>query len=493
MVTIRDNDTIAAKDLVLPAILCAATFFTGLVLAIVLGLRGTTILKVYYQGALFPAAVALMLWCVIPFWRAPEYRAYAPSKAARMMLAKRWPLLIFPLLLPAEAAAAGRAAFTQLAAGTVPSRYETDWVIRDGQLRHLAFVTTGLPDRTGRVAHLVTAGIDLTEQRRTQHLMVAVLAATTEQALIATDRHGRIIVFNAGAERMLGHTAEQALGRDVAELLHQPDELARRADALGVPVESVVAFRAQNGIAHTQHWDYRRRDGSTVPVALSVTALRHPTGELQGYLGVAVDVTDQQQREQQLHQAAEHATYQAAHDPLTGLPNRAVLIDRLTHTLAEQRRHHQPTGGLLYLDVDGLKTINDVHGHGAGDALLVAVARRLTAACREGDLCARLGGDEFAVLLEDVHEAAELDNASDRIRQHMAEPLPLDPDAVVIPSASIGGTLLRSTDTPEAALARADRHMYTHKPAHPSQGLRADPRPEDLRSPSTPIDQALDP
>lgn len=370
------------------------------------------------------------------------------------------------LLLPAEATAAGRAAFARLAAGTVPARYETDWVTRDGQLRHLAFVTTALPDRTGRVAHLVGAGIDLTEQRRTQQLMEAVLAATTEQALIATDRHGRITVFNAGAERMLGHTAEQALGRDVAGLLHQPDELARRSDALGVPVDSVVAFRAQNGTADTQHWTYRRQDGSTLTVALSLTALPHQAGELQGYLGVAVDVTDQQQREQQLHQAAEQAAHRAAHDPLTGLPNRAVLIDRLQHTLAAQRRQSQHTGGLLYLDVDGLKAVNDTHGHAAGDALLVAVARRLAAACREGDLCARLSGDEFAVLLEDVHDPAELDDASNRIQQHLAEPLPLATGAVTVPTASIGGTLLRSNDTPEAALARADRNMYTHKPAH---------------------------
>jgi diguanylate cyclase (GGDEF)-like protein/PAS domain S-box-containing protein len=305
--------------------------------------------------------------------------------------------------------------------------------------------------------------------------MEAVLAATTEQALIATDRHGRIIVFNAGAERMLGYTAEQALGRDVAGLLHQPDELARRADTLGVPVDSVVAFRAQNGTADTQHWTYRRHDGSALTVALSVTALRHPAGELQGYLGVAVDVTAQQQREQQLHQAAEHAAYRAAHDPLTGLPNRVVLIDRLQHTLATQRRQSQPAGGLLYLDVDGLKTINDLHGHAAGDALLVGVARRLAAACREGDLCARLGGDEFAVLLENVHDAAELDTASDRIRQHLAEPLPLDADADAVPTASIGGTLLRSTDTPEAALARADRHMYTHKTAHRTRRPQTDP------------------
>ncbi len=187
---------------------------------------------------------------------------------------------LMDLLLPTDEAGSAVDVLAHLAVRASSARHETeDWVTRDGVRRRLAFVITSLPDDAGRIAHLVWAGVDVTEQRRTQQLMEAVLHATTEQAVIATDRQGRITVFNAGAERMLGHTAEQALGRDVALLLHDPDELRRRAEALGVPVESVVGFRAQNGGADTQRWTYRRRDGSTLTVALSITALRRPHGE----------------------------------------------------------------------------------------------------------------------------------------------------------------------------------------------------------------------
>ena len=308
--------------------------------------------------------------------------------------------------------------------------------------------------------------VDLTEQWRAEQLMEAVLAATTEQALIATDRSGRITLFNAGAERMLGHPAEQALGRDVAALLHDPDELAARAEALGVPVESVVAFRAQREGADTQHWTYRRRDGSTLTVALSVTVLRHPQGAMEGYLGVAVDLTGQQQREQQLSAAAEQARHRAAHDPLTGLPHRAVLADRLQQALAAHHRSGR-VSGLLYLDVDQLKTVNDTHGHAAGDALLVEVGRRLVQVGRDVDLCARLGGDEFAVLLDDVRGRAELDTVIGRIQERLRAPLPLASGAVLRPAASIGGTLTRPDDTPEQVLGRADADMYRRKAGQP--------------------------
>jgi len=155
--------------------------------------------------------------------------------------------------------------------------------------------------------------------------------------------------------------------------------------------------------------------------------------------------------------------HRAAHDPLTGLPNRTVLMDRLDRALTAQRRH-QRLSGLLYLDVDRLKAVNDVHGHAAGDALLVEVGRRLAAASREGDLCARLGGDEFAVLLEDLRDAAELETVSDRIQQHLAEPLQLATGALSSAAASTGSTLTLTTDTaPDTVLARADRAMYLLK------------------------------
>ena len=371
--------------------------------------------------------------------------------------------LIGEVLLPRDERPAVRAMFTQLLAdGSVPASHENDWLTRDGRRRRLLFVNTVLRDRHSRITHVVATGIDVTAERQAQQLSEAVLAATTQQALIAVNTEGQIILFNAGAQAILGYTPEQVLGRDVATLLHDPIELRDRAAALGVPVDSVVAAAAQAGGADTHSWTYRRSDGSTLTVTLSVTPLRSSTGQVQGYLGVAVDATAQQQREQQLQRAAEHAAHQAAHDPLTGLANRTVLVDRLRLALAALHRH-QRRSGLLFLDVDRLKTVNDTHGHAAGDVLLLAVADRLTAGLRSGDLSARLGGDEFAVLLEDLHDPAELDLAAGRIAEQIQQPLRLPNGITITPTASVGATLTHPHDTPHSVLARADTAMYATK------------------------------
>ncbi len=246
------------------------------------------------------------------------------------------------VLLPADEVPAASATLAQLAAGVVPDRFERDWLTRSGQRRRLAFVTTTLTDNRGALEYVVAAGVDVTVEREAQELVEAVLAATTEQAVIATDTQGRIIVFNAGAERMLGHQAADALGQDVIALLHDPVELQQRAQLLDVPVQSVVARLAQTGQAETRDWTYRRRDGTQLTVALSVTPLRHRSGALRGYLGVAVDVTAVREREQQLRREAEQLAHRATHDSLTGLANRSPLLDRLSQAAAARRRGPHP-------------------------------------------------------------------------------------------------------------------------------------------------------
>ncbi|MDP9434735.1 MAG: GGDEF domain-containing protein, partial [Actinomycetota bacterium] len=260
----------------------------------------------------------------------------------------------------------------------------------------------------------------------------------------------------------LGHQAADALGQDVVALLHDPGELQQRAQLLDVPVQSVVARLAQTGQAETRDWTYRRQDGTQLTVALSVTPLRHRSGALRGYLGVAVDVTAVREREQQLRRETEQLAHRASHDPLTGLANRSPLLDRLSQAAAAQRRHGR-LAGLLYLDVDGLKTVNDVHGHAAGDALLVAVAQRLASAAREGDLCARLGGDEFALLVEDLHDQAELDTVADRVHRLLADPVRLPAQGEITTAASIGTAVIDAADGPQTVLARADAAMYANK------------------------------
>jgi diguanylate cyclase (GGDEF)-like protein/PAS domain S-box-containing protein len=399
----------------------------------------------------------------------PEGRVRYFNKAAQELTgfseAEALGQSVWDFLIPPDQAAGTRLAYAEIVAGGSPHRYENDWMTRDGHRRRISFLNTFLRDDAGQVELVIGTGVDVTAERESQELLEAMLAATTEQSLIAIDLQRRITVFNTGAERMTGYAAGDAVGRDVTELLHDPDELRTRAgggsghDGFAVLLAAVADRGAETG-----DWMYHRRDGARLTVSLSVTPLRVRGGAPGGYLCVAVDVTEARRRERELDAAAVDAAHRAAHDELTGLPNRAVLLDRLHRAVATHRRHHR-LAGLLYLDVDGLKAVNDAHGHAAGDVLLVEIAHRLTESLREGDLCARLGGDEFAVLAEDLHGPAELDRVSVRIQALLTgSPVTLPSGVTAAASASIGSTVTSDTDTDAAdVLERADAAMYRAK------------------------------
>ena len=156
----------------------------------------------------------------------------------------------------------------------------------------------------------------------------------------------------------------------------------------------------------------------------------------------------------------EEMTYQAQHDQLTGLPNRGLLLDRVEQALRISRRHARHIA-LLYCDLDGFKQVNDRFGHPAGDAVLVDVAKRLTACVRETDTVARLGGDEFAILLEDV-ASGEVDAACERIIEALRRGADVAGHQLML-GASIGVAIEQTGDSAEALLVNADMAMYAAK------------------------------
>jgi two-component system cell cycle response regulator len=149
----------------------------------------------------------------------------------------------------------------------------------------------------------------------------------------------------------------------------------------------------------------------------------------------------------------------ALHDPLTGLPNRLLLDDRLGHALTRRRTNGQVA--LLFIDLDGFKAVNDAHGHAAGDELLVQVAERLREGLRAGDTVARMGGDEFVVLCEDVADVEATIALADRIALRLADPYLLSAGRVEI-SAAVGVAVAGEEDAP-SLLRRADAAMYAAK------------------------------
>jgi diguanylate cyclase (GGDEF)-like protein len=160
----------------------------------------------------------------------------------------------------------------------------------------------------------------------------------------------------------------------------------------------------------------------------------------------------------------------ALHDPLTGLPNRLLLDDRLGHALTRRRTNGQVV--LLFIDLDGFKAVNDAHGHAVGDEVLVLVADRLREGLRAGDTVARLGGDEFVVLCEDVMDIDATVALADRIAMRLAEPYAVSAGRVDI-SAAVGVAVAGEEDAP-SLLRRADAAMYAAKRSGGSAWRMAD-------------------
>lgn len=260
---------------------------------------------------------------------------------------------------------------------------------------------------------------------------------------------GRIGSFNAAAEAMFGWTADEILGQPVAVIvtpeLHGP--LTQFLERYQVVGEEAAQRREveTTGV---------RRDGTMFPMVVSTSAIS-VEGAPPNISGIIRDLSDQKRFEAQL-------SHQVLHDPLTGLPNRVMLTDRLEQALARVRRR-EGMFAVLFVDLDRFKTVNDTLGHTVGDQLLVEAATRIQRAVRETDTVARLGGDEFVVLCEDiqgVHQSAEF---AKRIIASLQQPFRFGSDESHV-SASIGMALSADgTEDAEVILSNADIAMYRAK------------------------------
>ena len=256
--------------------------------------------------------------------------------------------------------------------------------------------------------------------------------------LLATlDGAGRFTDVNPAAARILGWSRAELLGTRAADLLH-PDDRERtlalnegNADTMPDVVEFENRYRCKDGGYRWLQWNARLQSGT--------------------WFAVARDVTDRRQLEER-----------ALRDPLTTLPNRTALIERLVVALRRLERHPGLVA-VLFVDLDHFKSINDGHGHEVGDRFLSAVAERLLDTVRAMDAVARFGGDEFVILLEDVARVPDATEVAARVVAALAQPILVDGERLVV-GASVGVTLSASaSDRPEALLREADIAMYLAK------------------------------
>ena len=247
------------------------------------------------------------------------------------------------------------------------------------------------------ITHLKLTELSLIKSKELQSSIIA----SASYSIIATDQQGTIIAMNKASERMLWYSADELVGKYTPEILHDKDEVVIRAKELSEelsrdiqPGFEVFVAKVKAQISEDHEWTYIRKDGSRLPVNLSVSQLQDEVGSVTGYLGVAHDISERKRAE-------EYIKHIALHDVLTGLPNRALFDDRVKVAI-ERAKRNQTQFAIALLDVDHFKRINDSLGHHVGDVLLQDVAQRISHAIRPSDTVARMGGDEFAFLLVDI-------------------------------------------------------------------------------------------
>ena len=271
-------------------------------------------------------------------------------------------------------------------------------------------------------------------------------------AVMATDLDGAVTFMNQQAETLTGWSLADARARPLGEVLR----LVQAADH--APVGDLVArVLAENMVIELgPNTLLLARDGSELPVENSAAPIRDQAGSVSGFVIVFRDITARKQAEEQLR-------YSAVHDPLTGLANRALLMDRLEHAFEHARRHSEHQFAVLYLDLDGFKAINDSLGHLTGDQVLVGVARRLEASLRAEDTVARVGGDEFVILLESILDLRGAAHVTARIQQNMAAPMNVEGREVTVGISA--GIAMHGPDDQQAAdiLRDADAALYRAK------------------------------
>ncbi|MDD5298602.1 MAG: PAS domain S-box protein [Rhodocyclaceae bacterium] len=347
-----------------------------------------------------------------------------------------------------------RKVLAEIANGVALKHYQTVRRRKDGSLIDISVTISPLRDAMGKIVGASKVARDITEQKRAeQELRIAATAFEAQEGMIIADANNIILRVNRAFTRSTGYASEEAVGRHVRLL-----KSGRHDAAFYAEMWKTVR---REGSWQGEIWN-RRKNGEVYPEWLTITAVKNRDGEITHYVGTHTDITSRKAAEDEIK-------HLAFYDPLTRLPNRRLLMDRLHQALATSSRTGRE-GALLFIDLDNFKTLNDSLGHDMGDLLLQEVALRLSACVREGDTVSRLGGDEFVVVLEVLSETsqearAQAEGVGSKMLAAIGQPYMLAGHEFHS-TPSIGITLFgRRERSPVELLKEADLAMYRAKAA----------------------------
>jgi diguanylate cyclase (GGDEF)-like protein/PAS domain S-box-containing protein len=269
----------------------------------------------------------------------------------------------------------------------------------------------------------------------------------TQEAIVVTDLKGTILTANPAFTHVTEYSIDELVGCNM-NILHS----GRQNRAF---YQQMWANLRANGTWQGAIWN-RRKSGDIYPEWLTISAVTDPSGGHTQYVGISLDISRAQHVETQME-------HMAHHDALTDLPNRLLLQSRFQHTL-ERAKRDETKCAILYMDLDGFKSVNDTLGHAAGDELLKAAAKRMRGRIREIDTLARLGGDEFVVVMESLDDVQGAINVAQQIIDELSCPFFLIDDRTIKIGCSVGIALFpMHGDTCETLMNHADAALYQVK------------------------------
>ena len=360
-------------------------------------------------------------------------------------------------LVPEEDRSRVRSAIGSVIEGPASS-YRVEHRVRTASGTPLWIVSEGrvvARDAAGRALRMIGTNRDITDRIRDAEALRASEGrfrgafenTAIGMAIVGLD--GRWLMVNPALCAITGYSADELLTRTFTDITHPEDRSVSPAQLRELLAGRRDTYQIEKRYVH--------RRGHSVWVQANVSLVRDAAGKPRHLISQIIDVSERRR----LQAEVEHL---ALHDPLTGLPNARLLLDRLNQVLATSRRTKRPMG-VMYMDLDGFKQVNDTHGHAAGDLVLNEFATRVTRVLRETDTFARVGGDEFVALLGEVDGEAEAQRAAERVLAAVLEPFDLGTAKASL-STSIGIALFPAHgEDAQSLMQRADTAMYRAKRA----------------------------